>query len=188
MVDFLSLTEKISFYLNTFFSKFLGKLIVAVVIILIGFIIGKVAERIIQKVLHELEVDRLMERTGIKFSLETVISNLAAYLIYLIAIIMALNQLGLTTIILYIVVGGIIVLIVVSTLLAIKDYIPNMIAGFFIFKKAKFKEGNKIKFNGTEGRVKKIGLVETEILTRNGNQIFVPNSILIKNKVIVKKR
>lgn len=188
MVDFVFLTEKVSVYLNTFFSKFLGKLIVAVVILLIGFIIGKLAERIIQKVLHELEVDRLIERTGVKFSLETVISNLAAYLVYLITIIMALNQLGLTTIILYIVVSGIIILIVVSTLLAIKDYIPNIIAGFFIFKKAKIKEGNKIKFNGTEGRVKKIGLVETEILTRNGDQIFIPNSILVKSKVLVKKR
>ena len=187
MVDIVSLTEKGFVYLNTFFSKFLGKLIIAVVIVLIGFIIGKVCERIIHRLLHELEMDRLMEKTGIKFSLETVISSLAAYLIYFIAIIMGLSQLGLTTIILYIVVGGIIVLIIVSTLLAIKDYIPNMIAGFFIFRKSKFKEGQKIKINGTEGRVKKIGLVETEILTSKKDKIFIPNSLLVKSKVIVKK-
>ena len=172
---------------DTFFSKFLGKMIVAVVIVLIGFIVGRVLERIVHKVLHELELDRLMEKTGLKISLETVISSLVAYLVYFIAVIMALNQLGLTTVILYIVVGGIIVLIIVSTLLAIKDYIPNIIAGFFIFRRGMFKEGNKVKLNGTEGRVKKIGLVETEILTRKGDQIFIPNSLLVKSKVTVKK-
>ena len=187
MVDIASLIERASLYLNTFFSKFLGKLIVAVIILLIGFIVGRVCERIVQKLLHELELDRIMQRTGLKLSLETAISNLVAYLIYFIAVIMALNQLGLTTIILYIIVGGVIVLIIVSTLLAIKDYIPNMIAGFFIFRRGMFKEGNKVKLNGTQGRVKKIGLVETEILTRKGDQIFIPNSLLVKSKVTVKK-
>ncbi len=183
----VTLTEKVSFYLNTFFSQFVGKLIVAVVIILIGFIVGKVCERIVQKLLHELEVDRLMQKTGIKISFETILSNLAAYLIYFIAVIMALNQLGLTTIILYIVLGGVIILIIVSTLLAIKDYIPNMIAGFFIFRRGMFKEGNKVKVDGTEGRVKKIGLIETEILTSKKDKIFIPNSLMVKSKVVVKK-
>ncbi len=188
MVDITGFTERVTFYLNTFFSKFLGKLIVAVIIVLIGFIIGKICERLIQRLLHELEVDRVMGKTGLKISLENIISSLVAYLIYFIAVIMALNQLGLTTVILYIVIGGIIVLIIVSTLLAIKDYIPNMIAGFFIFRKEKFREGNRVKVNGTEGKVKKIGLIETEILTKKGDKIFIPNSLMVKSKVIVKKK
>jgi len=188
MVDLAGITKTISTYLNNFFSMFLGKLVVAVVILLVGFIIGRVSERVIQKLLHELEVDRLMKRTGIKFSLETVLSSLIAYLIYFIAVIMALNQLGLTTIILYIILGGIIVLIIVSTILAIKDYIPNMIAGFLIFRKDMFKEGQRVKIRSTEGRVKRIGLVETEILTKKGDKIFIPNSLMIKSEVIVRKK
>ena len=49
---------------------------------------------------------------------------------------------------------------------------------FFIFRKKMFKEGQKVKVNSTEGKVKKIGLVETEILTRKGDKIFIPNSLL----------
>jgi small-conductance mechanosensitive channel len=188
MVDVTALWEKVSSDLNSFFSESLGKMIIAVVIVLIGFILGRILERITQKLLHELELDRIMQRTGLKISLETVLSNLVAYLVYFIAIIMALNQLGLTTAILYIIVGGVIVLIVVSTLLAIKDYIPNLIAGFFVFRRGMFKIGQRIKLNGTEGKVKKIGLVETEILTRKGDKIFIPNSLLVKSKVVVKKK
>ena len=188
MVDWLILKEKALLYLNTFFSTILLKLIVAVIILLIGFIIGRVCERIIQKVLHELELDRIMKKAGIKMSLEMVISSLVAYLIYFLAIIIALNQLGLTTVVLYIIVSAIILLIIISTLLAIKDYVPNIFAAFFIYRRGLIKEGEKIKLGHVEGRVKKIGLVETEILTKKCDTIFLPNSLLIKSELTVKRK
>ena len=60
---------------------------------------------------------------------------LFSYFIYFIAIIMALNQVGLTSAILNMLSGAVILLILISMILAIKDFVPNMVAGIFIFQK-----------------------------------------------------
>ena len=175
-------------FVESLFSGVLSKLIIAVIVLLVGFIIGKLVGRLVQKVLHELELDNILKKMGLKISLEGTLGMITAFLIYFIAIIMALNQLGLTTTILYILIGGAVLLILVSTILAVKDFIPNLIAGFFIHKKGYFKEGNKVKVKGLEGRIKKISLIETEIITSKKDTIFIPNSSLVKTAVIVKKK
>ncbi|MFC1801656.1 mechanosensitive ion channel domain-containing protein [Nanoarchaeota archaeon] len=188
MSNTTNILSKGGYYVESLFSGFLSKLVIAVVILLVGFIIGKLFGRLVQKVLHEFELDRIVEKTGLKMTLESLIGTLVSFLIYFIAIIMALNQLGLTTIILYIILGGAILLILVSIILGVKDFIPNMIAGFFVHKKGLFKEGNKIKVKGVEGKIKKISLIETEVETAKKDLILIPNSLLVKTAVLIKRK
>lgn len=175
------------YYMESIFSGFLSKLVVAVIILLIGFIIGKLVGRLVQKLLHELELDKILEKARLKITLESTLGMIVSLIIYFIAIVMALNQLGLTTVILYIIIGGAILLILISTVLAIKEFIPNLISGFFIHKKGYFKEGDRIKIKGVEGKIKRINLIETEIVTKKKDVIFIPNSLLVKVAVMVKK-
>ena len=188
MLNTTKLLSQGRYYVEGVFSGFLSKLIIAVVILLVGFIIGKVVGRLVQKVLHELELDTILKKMGLKITLESASGMIVSVLIYFIAIVMALNQLGLTTVILYIIIGGAILLILVSTILAVKDFIPNLIAGFFVHKKGYFQEGNKIKVKGLEGKIKKISLIETEIETNKKDIIFIPNSLLVKTAVLVRKK
>ncbi len=162
------------------------KIIVAVVILLVGLTIGLLVKRILNKILHEIELDKIVKRLGKSYSLEKRISDLAAYLIYFITLVIFLNQLGIASIVLYILVGAVLLLLGATFLLGIKDFIPNLVAGLMIYKKGYWKKGKKIKIDEIEGKIEKIGLVEMEIKTKKGDKIYLPNSLLIKSKVWLK--
>lgn len=180
---FVKLTE----YGDALFAQLFTKFIVAVVILLIGFIIGRIVSKITYKFLHEIELNEVLKKAGLKLSLEKSISNLAKYFIYFISIIWALNEIGLTTTILNMISGAALVLIIVSILLAIKDFIPNLIAGFRIYQKSIIKTKDNIKVGHLQGKVIEVNLLETKIKTAKGDIIHIPNSTITKSEVIVKK-
>ena len=101
---------------------------------------------------------------------------------------MALNSLGLTTFVLNMVFAAIILMVVISFLLAIKDFVPNLIAGFSLKRKNYLKEGDKIKIKNLEGKILKINLLETKIETTKKDLIIIPNSIFSKNEIILKRK
>ena len=180
---FAKLTE----YGDKFFAQLFTKTIVAVVILLIGFIIGRIIGKVVYKFLHEVELNNVLKKAGLKISLETSVSNLAKYFIYFISVIWALNEIGLTTTILNMISAAALILIIVSILLGIKDFIPNLIAGFVIHHKSLIKIGDKIKIDHLEGKIVDINLVETQIKTKKGDIIHIPNSTITKKELIIKK-
>jgi small-conductance mechanosensitive channel len=155
--------------------------------LLIGFIIGRIVGKLAYRVLHEIELNSVLTKAGAKFGLEKAISNFAAYFIYFITIIWALNTIGITAPILNMISAALLILIIISIILAIKDSVPNMIAGLVIYRKGIIKEGNKIKIDNISGIVKKISLVETDIESDTGDVIHMPNSIITKKEIIVRK-
>ena len=64
----------------------------------------------------------------------------------------------------------------------------NMFAGLFIHQKRFIKEGDILKVDNTEGKVVHINLVETKIETKQGDIIYIPNSLLTKKTVMKLKR
>jgi small conductance mechanosensitive channel len=163
-------------------------LIAAIVIILIGLVIGRFLGNLTRKILHELEIDKLLkEKTKFKFPLEQFLGSLIKYIAYFASIIFALNQLGLKTAVLNIILIIILVLLVGFMLLALKDFIPNLVAGIMLHQKRKIMPGEKIEVNNIEGEIINFSLFETKIRTRNGEIVYIPNSILTKN-VVIKKR
>jgi small conductance mechanosensitive channel len=170
-------------------SGLFTKMVVAVIILLIGFVIGKILGKIVKNLLHSIEFNQIIKRaTGIRISLEEGISVFVTYFIYFLFIIMALNQLGLTTVVLHMISGAILIIIIISILLSIKDFMPNMFSGLFIHRKRFINVGDVIKVENTEGKVVHINLVETKIETDKGDIIYFPNSLLTKNKVIKLKK
>lgn len=164
------------------------KLIAAIAIILIGLVAARIIHRILTKILQELELNRVLkEQVGIKIPVEEFIVSLTKYVIYFIAIIWALAELGLQTIVLYIILVLFLVIIISFIILAFKDFIPNITAGFFIHQKNLFKPGDKIKVKDIEGEVVSISLVET-ILKVKKDTVYIPNSVLTKNEIIKKEK
>src|SRR3989338_4472014 len=53
--------EFIDFFQKTF-GSFMSRIVIAVVIILIGFIIGKILGKLVQGVLHEIELNKILEK------------------------------------------------------------------------------------------------------------------------------
>jgi small-conductance mechanosensitive channel len=160
----------------------------AVIALLIGFIIGKVVSKLIQRGMHELEVNRILKSAGVPFGMEEFLGHVVEYFIYFIAIVIALDQLGVTAFVLYIVTGIIGLVLVIAFLLAIKDFIPNFIAGLRLSRKKLFRVGDTITVDSVTGRVKAFGLLETTLISRNKDVMHIPNSLLLKKEVKVRKR
>jgi len=180
--------ESIS-HLPNLLSGIFTKLVVAVIIVLIGLVAGKLLGKLIHKLLHEIELNKLIKKSaGIKISAEEIISFFVTYFIYFIFIVMALNQFGLTTVVLHMIAGAILIIIIISIMLSIKDFMPNMFAGFFIHKKRFIKEGDIIEVDNTKGKIIHINLVETTIETKQGDIVYVPNSLLTKKTIVKVKK
>ncbi|MEA3378434.1 MAG: mechanosensitive ion channel [Nanoarchaeota archaeon] len=180
MVDLQSL-----FGLSTI-SALIIKLIASLVIILLGLIIGRIIGKLINKVLHSFEIDKILGQSGIKFPFERFISSISRYIVYFIGLIWGLAELGLTTIILEIILVIILILLVSFIILAFKDFVPNITAGFFIHHKNALKKGDIIKVRHIEGEIIEIDLIETKIKAKNGEIILIPNSMLTTNEITKK--
>ena len=165
------------------------RLITAIIILLIGFVIARILSNLTKKLLQELETNRILkEQAGVKIQVEEFIASLVKYLIYFIAVIMALNQLGLTTTLLSILLIIILAILVGFIILAFKDFIPNIVAGFMIHQKEKIQPGDKIRVKDIEGEVIHVNLVETRMKTKKKDIVYIPNSMLTKNEVIKLKK
>ncbi|HII71397.1 TPA: mechanosensitive ion channel [Candidatus Woesearchaeota archaeon] len=166
-------------------SGYLYKFIVAIVLLLVGFILGRILGRLMYKFLHSFEVNSNFSKlSGVTVKIEEIAETFTAYFIYFITIVIVLQQIGLATTILHMIAGGVIILLILSTFLGIKDFIPNAMAGFVMQRRKTFRVGQVIKVKGMMGKITRITLVETKIQTKEGDMIFIPNSVLSKTEVI----
>ena len=108
-------------------GTFLSSLVGVILILIIGWLIAKVIKGAITKLLKIIKVDTISERIkvdeflakgGIKYSLSELIGVICYWLVLLIALVIAVNTVGLV--------------IAADLLNRIVLYIPNVIAGIFI--------------------------------------------------------
>jgi small conductance mechanosensitive channel len=165
------------------FAPLVSDIIVAVVLLLIGIVITKIIERVVAKVLHELELNKWLKKAGVHFALEETIAAVVRYFLYFLVVVLALNQVGLTTTVLNIVALAIILLIVAALILGIKDFIPNFVAGIRVHRRGRVNVGDTIRIREIQGTVKEINLLDTRIQSAAGDVIFIPNSMLMKEAV-----
>jgi small conductance mechanosensitive channel len=64
---------------------------------------------------------------------------------------------------------------------ALKDIGENFLAGIILAFKSPFRVDDLIEVNNIEGFVKDINIRETLIKTPDGKDVFLPNSIILKN-------
>src|SRR3989338_5985871 len=176
--SFLEAASKTEYIINLL-RPILSKVVVAVVILLVGLIIGKLAGKTVQWILRTAEINkRWKECTGMNWRVETCISAIVSGTIYFIVIIMALTVLGLSEIIAKIISFGLICLIFISLLLALKDFIPNYIDGLRLYKRIKQKD--TIIIENMKGQVEDVTWTDVKILAENGDILYIPNSLFLK--------
>ena len=157
-------------------------------ILFIGFIIGRIIGRVVLKLLKEIEFDKTLRKaTGTKTSFSDIISHSSSYLIYFLTVILSLESIGLTTFVLNLILVVILVIIGISVILAIKDYIPNFVGGYSLRNKGLFVKGDNIKVGSVQGKIIKINLLDTYVETKNKDLMVIPNSYFVKNLVTKKK-
>ena len=175
-------------YMDFFLTGTPYKLILSLIIILSGFVVGKLINKLLSRFLKEIELNSIFKTNfKISFNIEKLIINLITFTIYSLSLIYALYQIGLARIILYILFLIFMLLIVFSMALGIRDFFPNLFGGIQISKKKYFKEGNIIEIDNIKGKVTKLNLFHTEVTTKNGDVIYIPNS-LVSKKIIKRKK
>lgn len=172
-------------YMKASFESIFTKLVVAIIILLVGFILGRMVGKILLKVLNEIELNAIIHKaTGIKVSIAELISKGVTYFIYFIFIIAALEKLNISAVAFNLLAGGVIIIIIISIFLGIKDFIPNMIGGIYITQKRYVQKGDRVKVDNIQGTIREIQLNTTKIETQKGDIFFIPNSVLVKSKVV----
>lgn len=186
----MTLIQTIIFRLQRFMQVFtpsLNQIVLFFLILFIGFLVGKISGRLLRKLLADLSADRYIKRvTGGKFSLERGLSGLVASLIYFASIILALNAVGLTTTVLEIILGILVLAIVISALVALKNIIPNLAEGIAL--RGKLTEGSYIRMDDAQGMIKEVNLLETLLETDKGDVIVIPNAFFAKKSIRIMRK
>jgi small conductance mechanosensitive channel len=154
-----------------------------------GLIVGRILGRVLYKVLAELKLDDLFKKTtNLKISLEKIISKTIKYLIYFIAVITAMTQIGISPVTLNIIMASVILIFLIIIFFMLNYFLPNIIAGIFLKRKDLFHEGDEIKVGSNKGRIIKMNLIETLIKTKNNETVYIPNSVLAKKEIVKSRR
>jgi len=170
------------------FSDFFTEIVLALMILLIGFVLGKIIGRVTYLILHQAELNRVLKKLGAKISIERSLSKILEYFTNVIAVILAVNQFKITGILAYVVAIILLALIMFSLFLSFRSIIPNFVSGLFMVRKNKIRIGDAVRVNNIEGKVIIVDFFETLIKTKSGEIIHVPNVLLGKNVVFVKRR
>jgi small-conductance mechanosensitive channel len=98
---------------------------------------------------------------------------------FILGLIFFLNSIGLDTAAGSLMAGAGVSAIVLG--FAFKDIGENFLAGFFLAFSRPFRIGDLIEVEGVKGTVKEMNLRTTHIRTFDGQDIFLPNAMLVKN-------
>ncbi len=147
------------------------KIIEAILVIIVAYAISKLFERILIKPL---------EKMGKKRSVLIPLKRLISIIIYIIALILILLifNVNITAAIAGLGVGAIIIGF------GLQDIVSNWIAGVIITTGRIYAIDDVIKIGDITGIVKDVNLRSTILTTYDRNDVIIPNSTIIKEKVI----
>lgn len=162
------------------FTPIVNKVIVALLVLLLSFIFGKIIGKIVHRILQEIEFNKIINfASGLRLNLDDFIGRVLSMIIYFIGIMWALTILGFEKFVANLLIISVFVVIIASLLLTIRDFIPNMMAGFKLYRKNSIQEGAKITYDGITGTVLEHTLTNTRIKTAQKDILYIPNSLLL---------
>jgi len=167
-------------------KAYAGQVLQGIVILLIGFGLGVLSRKFALKIFREFNLNKFLGKIGITNDIENIVSIIISYVIYLFTIIIFLEKLLIKSLVLYLIAGGVITLLILSLLVGLKDVIPNFVGWIYLQRKKKIKEGKRVDVREISGRVERVGYLETEIKTDNGDILYVPNSLFLKSKLWIR--
>ncbi len=150
---------------------YLPKLLLALLVLVIFYFIAKLFRRISLRF-----YTKLFKR---KSYLAKVVSLLVYFFLIVSGVFLALEVLGLESVLAKLLAGAGIVGIVAG--FAFKDIASNAFAGLLVNTQRPFAQGDWVEIDGTFGTIKDIGWITTSIKTISGQEVFVPNQLIYNN-------
>jgi small conductance mechanosensitive channel len=156
--------------LSAHFAQILSKLIVGAVVLAAFYLTWLLISPVLKVV---------FKRSGTNEMTSTFLSTLAKYTLLIIGFVTALDSMGIK-------VGAVLASLGIAGLtigFAARDSLSNIISGILIFLDRPFVIGDIVEIEGFYGRVEKITLRSTRIITSDGKMLAVPNTEIINKTV-----
>lgn len=171
-------------------QEFIFKIITSLIIILAGFALGILIDKALLRLFKELQLNQLIGRIFIAVNLERWLSTFSSYFIYLGTIIIFLNYLDIELAALYLILGGIFLLLLLTFIVWLKDILPNYSGWLLLKEKGNLAMGSFLEIgetDGVSGTIEKTGWLETKIKTKKGDILYIPNSLFLNSKFTISK-
>ena len=153
-----------------YFIHKIPAIVLALIILLVGFFIIKYISKYARTIIEQRANDSIVT----KF-LVNIISIILT--VFLVSISLGILEFGNITD--KLLAGTAITTFIVGY--ALKDIGENFLAGILMAFRRPFRIGDLIEVQKIRGRVKEMSLRETNIQTLDGKDVFIPNSIILKN-------
>ena len=135
---------------------------------------------VIIKIVRIIARSATLKSNKLDKSASTFVISILTVVLYLALVIVVVSSLGFST-------AGIIAAfsaVALAVALALKDSLASLANGIIIIFTKPFKKGDYVAINGVDGLVQDIRLFNTKIVTYSNEEIIVPNSEILGNKLI----
>lgn len=146
------------------------KIVIAVLI----FVIGKWAAKFISSA-----TAKILRKGSVDETLTIFLKDIAYYVLLVVVVIAALNQLGFET-------TSLVAVLATAGLaigLALKDSLSNFASGVMLILFRPFKVGDFVEAGGTSGVVEIISIFNTKFKTGDNKQVIVPNASILGGNI-----
>ncbi len=175
-------------YVSQFSDILVTRFVVALTILFIGLLAGLIIGKILRKILVEIELNEIIRRAlQIQIKADELISNFVSWGLYVLTVLLVLNQLGIASFVINAVSIFIILLAIVLVFIGLKDFVPNILAGLRLSKRDLFTVGDVVRVDRIEGVIEDISLLEVVLRTKSGDMMLLPTSYLIHSVIKVRK-
>lgn len=156
-------------------DSFFDMRVLSIFTILLVFLIA----RLLSWIVTQLILFSYYRRNEVDPGRRYAINQLVTYFIYVIAIYVMLENIGLDMTVLW---GGLAALLV-GIGLGMQDVFKDFISGIILLSERSVEVNDVVDVNGQVGRIKKIGLRTSLMLGRDDTMLIVPNSSLVSSHV-----
>ncbi|MCX8202664.1 MAG: mechanosensitive ion channel family protein [Candidatus Micrarchaeota archaeon] len=172
----------LSVYISTLFiviPDFIGKITYYSLLITLAYYVVKFVHKVIEHLFGKIEAEQAKIYRETDFSQLHLMRDIVKAVIWFIAILLFLSNLGfdITALIAGLGIGGI------AVAFALQNVLSDIFASFSIYFDKPFKKGDYIVVGNEKGTIKKIGLKTTRIESVEGDEVIVANKMLVDSVI-----
>ena len=151
-------------------AELVPNIVLAGLVLLVYFVIWFTVDRVLKLI---------FERTRLDATASSFVRTLVRYILITVAAISALGQVGVDTTSILTSLG----IVGLTIGFAAKDTLSNIISGLFIFWDRPFVIGDLVEIKDHYGRVDRITMRSTRVVTPDGKMLAIPNSMVVESIV-----
>jgi small conductance mechanosensitive channel len=145
--------------------------LVALAIVVVAWLLAKIVSRLVQKAVG---------RTSTEGHVDILLARGASALIILVGVMLALAEIGMSFSAALTTLG----LATVGIGFALQDILSNLFAGVILLVQHPFTIGDQIRSGEQEGFVENVRVRDTQILTYDGERVFIPNRTVFNTPIV----